>query len=298
MTTNTGPLVSVVIPSYNHGRYLGRALQSVLDQTYNHWEAFVIDNHSTDDTDEILNRFVDPRITVLKIFNNGVIAASRNMGIRAAKGDWVAFLDSDDWWTSDKLQACLIYLNDKVDFLYHDLVVATEHPSIFKRKKVQSRQVKCPVLMDLLLRGNAISNSSVVVRKSRIMKIGGINECVEMIASEDYNTWLRIAQQTDQFVYVASILGYCFKHSQNISRQDMSIPNSLAVAEFVYLLSERQKHRIEANLRYIKGRFNEIAGDYAESINDLLFVLIYGNFTLRIRAFVLIFKVMFKKFVV
>jgi glycosyltransferase involved in cell wall biosynthesis len=96
MNDNASPLVSVVIPTYNHARYLGRALQSVLDQTYKNWEAIVIDNHSTDNTAELIASFADQRITYLKIHNNGVIAASRNAGIRAAKGEWLAFLDSDD----------------------------------------------------------------------------------------------------------------------------------------------------------------------------------------------------------
>ena len=70
MNDTATPLVSVVIPTYNHARYLGRALQSVLDQTYVNWEAIVIDNHSTDNSDEVTARFIDPRITYLKIHNN------------------------------------------------------------------------------------------------------------------------------------------------------------------------------------------------------------------------------------
>src|SRR3990172_8575884 len=122
------PLVSVVIPTYNHARFLGRALQSVLDQTYTNWEAIVIDNHSQDNTDEIVDSFRDPRIILLTIYNNGVIAASRNMGIRAAKGEWIAFLDSDDWWTPNKIQVCLEQINDKVDLVYHSLKLVSETP--------------------------------------------------------------------------------------------------------------------------------------------------------------------------
>ena len=67
MDIKTRPLVSVIIPTYNHARYLGRALQSVLDQTYVNWQVIVIDNHSTDNTDELVASFSDPRITYLKI---------------------------------------------------------------------------------------------------------------------------------------------------------------------------------------------------------------------------------------
>ena len=170
---NATPLVSVVIPTYNHARYLGRALQSVLDQTYVNWEAIVIDNHSTDNTDEVMASFADPRFTYLKIHNNGVIAVSRNAGIRAAKGEWIALLDSDDWWTADKLQACFDSINDQVDLVYHDLEIVTDHPRLFRRKIIKSWQAKTPVLMDLLLKGNAITNSSVLVRKSLLEKIRG-----------------------------------------------------------------------------------------------------------------------------
>ena len=218
-------LVSVVIPSYNHARYLGRALQSVLDQTYTNWEEIVIDNHSTDNTDEGMTIFTDPRITYLKIQNNGVIAASRNVGIRAAKGEWIAFLDSDDWWTEDKLQLCFSYINDKVDLVYHDLEIVSDKHKLFSRKIIKSRQVKPPVLIDLLLKGNAIVNSSVVVRRSLLEQIGGINESVEMIAAEDYNTWLRIAQLTAQFVYLPRILGYYLTHNQSISQMALSTAN-------------------------------------------------------------------------
>jgi glycosyltransferase involved in cell wall biosynthesis len=75
------PLVSVIIPTYNRARELARALESVRAQTYGNWEALVVDNHSTDDTDQLISGFNDPRIRAFKIHNDGVIAASRNVGI-------------------------------------------------------------------------------------------------------------------------------------------------------------------------------------------------------------------------
>ena len=117
MTENTAPLVSVVIPTYNHARFLDSALQSVLDQTYTHWEAIIIDNHSTDNTDEVMASFTDSRFTYIKIHNNGVIAASRNAGIRAAKGEFIAFLDSDDIWLPRKLEIQLKYFESNKELL-------------------------------------------------------------------------------------------------------------------------------------------------------------------------------------
>ena len=121
MNDTVSPLVSVVIPSYNHGRFLGRALQSVLDQTYTKSEVIVIDNHSTDNTDAVMASFADLRITYIKIHNNGIIAASRNIGLRLAKGEWIAFLDSDDYWSRNKLEQCILNRSNN-DVIYHKLM--------------------------------------------------------------------------------------------------------------------------------------------------------------------------------
>ena len=94
MNSYSSPLVSIIIPTYNNAEFLGKALKSVIDQTYGSWEAIVIDNNSTDQTDEVINKFQDIRIKYYKISNYGIIAKSRNLGINLAKGEWIAFLDS------------------------------------------------------------------------------------------------------------------------------------------------------------------------------------------------------------
>ena len=78
MNTKLTPLVSIIIPTYNHARFISKSLKSVINQTFENWEAIVVDNHSTDDTDKILNQYIDSRIKYLKIYNNGIIAKSRN----------------------------------------------------------------------------------------------------------------------------------------------------------------------------------------------------------------------------
>jgi glycosyltransferase involved in cell wall biosynthesis len=289
------PLVSIVIPTYNHARYLGRALQSVLDQTYINWEVIIIDNHSTDNTDQLVASFSDSRIIYLKIHNNGVIASSRNAGIREAKGEWIAFLDSDDWWTADKLQVLFDCISDKVDLIHHDLKIINDRSRLFSRKNIKSGQVKSPTLINLLLKGNCIGNSSVVVRKRLLQSIGGINESVGLIAAEDYNTWLRIAKLTERFVYLPRRLGYYFIHNQSMSQKDMSIPARHAVAEFIPMLSASQTLKLEANFRYTTGRFNCLAGNYEEAKEGLLFVMSHGFLALRIKAAISLVILMCKK---
>ena len=288
MIDKTNTLVSIVIPTYNHGLYLKRALESIVDQTYVNWEVIVVDNHSTDHTDEVVANFKNKRIKYLKVNNNGVIAISRNAGIKVAKGEWIAFLDSDDWWTRDKLEICINNIDDKVDFIYHDLEIKSIKLRIFGRKKIKSRKLKKPVLIDLLVEGNAISNSSVIVRKKFLDEINGIDESKELVAAEDYNTWLRIAKLTDQFVYLPKRLGYYLIHDQSVSKKDMSIPARYAVNEFSGLLTYNQKIKQEAFLKYISGRFNYLNLNYKKSKKDLFFTLRNGSIPLRIRSLFMI----------
>lgn len=283
------PLVSVIIPTYNHGRYLGRAIQSVLDQTYTNWEMIIIDNHSADNTDEVVKGFSNPLIKYLKIHNNGIIAASRNAGIRAAKGAWIAFLDSDDWWTSDKLTACMNWNDDNVDLIYHDLKIMSEKPSLFGNKKIKSWQVKKPVLTDLLVRGNAIATSSVLVRASIIKSLSGMSECPKLIAAEDYNTWLRIAKKSNKFKYLPEELGYYQMSSNGASAQkDMSIPTSYAAVEFLESVNLSQRNSFNGYLLYTRGRYNYRIAQYDKADKDFGNVIKKGPRKLVIKAFFMI----------
>jgi glycosyltransferase involved in cell wall biosynthesis len=293
MNEIVSPLVSIVIPSYNHGHYLGRALQSVLDQTYANWEAIVIDNHSTDNTDEVMATFSDSRISYLKIHNNGVIAASRNLGIMAAKGRWIAFLDSDDWWTIDKLQTCFDHINDDVDFLYHDLEVVTEKPRFFRRKVIKSWQVKSPVLIDLLTNGNAIATSSVVVRAELLQQLNGMCEESGMVAAEDYNTWLRIAKLTNAFRYIPKRLGLYQVHKDGISRKNMSVPTSQALIRFVGDLNLHQSIMVDINLKYANLRYSFLKGDYLEAKKDLNFCILKGPLEIKCKCLYMMLMIIF-----
>ena len=289
MTSNIYPLISVVIPTYNHDRYITRALQSVLDQTYTNWEVIVVDNHSTDNTDIVLSHFSDPRFTVLKIQNNGVIAASRNKGIWAAKGEWIAFLDSDDWWVADKLQLCLEEIHEEVDVVYHKLEIVSDKPRLFGRRSISSWQIKAPALIDLLVRGNAIATSSAIVRKKMLERLNGMDESPEMSAAEDYNTWLRIAQLTNGFKYVSKPLGSYLLHNQGVSRKDMSVSAQHATQNFIHFLSAKQKNKFDAHLRYTKGRFEWMAGNTVAAKHNLLFSLRYGGLSLKLKSAFMLF---------
>ena len=109
------PLVSVVIPAYNCERYLGRAIRSVLAQTYPRIECIVVDDGSTDGTAEVIDRFGSAVRAIRQ--ENGGAAAARNAGIRTATGRYIAFLDADDYWLRNKLELQIHILEKNPDLV-------------------------------------------------------------------------------------------------------------------------------------------------------------------------------------
>ena len=105
-------LVSIIVPSYNCAKYLPDTIGSVLAQTYENWELLIVDDCSTDNTEEVVKSFGDDRIRYLKNEQNSGAALSRNYALREAKGRWIAFLDSDDMWMPEKLEHQIAFMEE------------------------------------------------------------------------------------------------------------------------------------------------------------------------------------------
>lgn len=222
MSKTITPRVSVVIPTYNHAHFLGRALQSVVDQTYTKWEAIVVDNHSTDNTAAVLHDFSEPRIISLKIHNNGVIAASRNMGIRAAKGEWIAFLDSDDHWYPDKLEMVCKRIKEEpaVDVWSTDELLVDETTG--ERRLLRYGPCTSGFYEGLLVRGNCMSPSATLVRRDFLFQKDILfREEKDFVTVEDYDFWMQLAQKGAKFRFIHSVQGEYLVHRTNNSGQDL-----------------------------------------------------------------------------
>ena len=280
--------VSIVIPSYNHGRFIGRALQSLLAQTHAHWDAIIVDNHSTDDTEAVVARFADPRIRIERIHNHGIIAASRNHGIRAATGAWIALLDSDDWWTPEKLRTCL-EAGATADFVYHGMKIVRDDGAAPARATIRSRNLVPPVWADLMVAGNPVANSSVIVRRSVLDAVGPLSEQRAMIAAEDLNLWLRIARRRNRFVYIPALLGTYLEHGTGMSQKDMSLVHAAATAEFVSELTPAQLRRRDAYIAYIRGRHQFQRGEFRDASEALRVAMRDGSPELRVKAGYMLF---------
>lgn len=120
-------LVSVIMPSWNTGKFIAESIESVINQTYTNWELIIVDDCSTDNTDEIVAGFADERIRYLKNEKNSGAALTRNRAIREARGEWIAFLDSDDLWMPEKLEHQIQFMQEHhAVFSYHEYIKIDE----------------------------------------------------------------------------------------------------------------------------------------------------------------------------
>ena len=179
------------------------------------------------------------KIHLFKIHNNGIIAASRNLGISHSKGEWIALLDSDDWWSENKLEECLLTIKQfQADLIYHDLYIVKDKKDKSHYNRTRGEDISNKPWESLLNYGNSIPNSSVVVRKSCIEVIGGISEERTCISWEDYDTWLRLAKNGFLFKKMNGVLGYYWKGGGNFSNHNQNLKNIHAFIK-KYILPEK-----------------------------------------------------------
>ncbi len=263
-------LVSIIMPSYNCASFLAQAIESVLSQSYPHWELLIVDNNSTDNTQEVVTGYDDSRISFFATENNGIIAASRNLGIKHSRGEWLAFLDADDYWESTKIESCLQMGRQGYDVIYHPMVILRSKHDYFSRKLTKSWQVSTPVFRDLLVRGNPIINSSVFVSKKVIQKAGFISEDKDLVTAEDYNTWLALSQITEKFYCIKTCLGTYRIHNSNMSESvDRTIPLENVLNKYLQRVPVSDRRKAKALLAYIKGKANYKNNEFTLTIKYL-----------------------------
>ncbi|EMJ96572.1 glycosyltransferase [Leptospira alstonii] len=213
------PLISVVVPTYNHAHFLKLSLASVVNQTYSNWEAIVIDNHSIDNTDAVVSSFSDSRIRLTKIRNKGVIATSRNKGIQEAKGEWISFLDSDDLWSLNKLERVVSEIQKSKNQV--DVVCHNEDMVQFETKErilLTYGPYEENFYRKMLFYGNRLSTSATTVRKNFLLdKNLSFSEIPEFVTVEDYDLWLKLANAKAKFLFLSEVLGEYTIHGSNQS---------------------------------------------------------------------------------
>lgn len=193
--------ITVIIPTYNRGQLLKKAIQSVLRQSYEDFELIVVDDGSTDNTYEIVRSCSGEKINYIYQENRGA-AAARNTGIRAATGEFLAFLDSDDCFAPDKLALQLEAMKDKRQFLVsHTDEIWFRRGKLLNQKK---RHARCQGdLFGRCLKLCAVGMSTVMAKRGLFERFGLFDDVLP--CCEDYDMWLRVSAQVP-FLLVAEPL--------------------------------------------------------------------------------------------
>ena len=230
LSTMINPFVSVIIPTYNRGRYICNAIDSALAQTYGNIEVIIVDDGSTDDTRDILSRYGSRIGYVFQ--NNAGPSTARNNGIRRSRGDLIAFLDSDDIWLPEKLgrQVQLIVSSHDIGLVncgYYTIDASGKiiaGPIIMKNYESKKLFLKEFMVRNILCAG--VSGS--LIRRECFDKLGFFNE--DLWIGEDWDMWLRIAKHYDM-KFAEEPLVKCRAHGNNLHRNTTRIMDEKKIVE-------------------------------------------------------------------
>ncbi len=225
-------LVSVIMPMYNSAEYVGKSIESVMGQTYANWELLVVDDGSTDNSCDIVRAYMlrDDRIQLLKNDHPvGMPFAPRNYGIQRAKGDFIAFLDSDDIWLREKLsQQIPLFFKDNMT-----AVVFSDYEKVNEQGQRAARLITAPRKTSYrqMLYGNVIGNLTGVFDVRKV----GKNYFTD-VHHEDYAFWLSVLKS-----------GYIARNTQTVTalyrvRKDSVTSNKLAIVTWQWNIYRNVEH--------------------------------------------------------
>ncbi|MFC1992467.1 glycosyltransferase family 2 protein [Chloroflexota bacterium] len=300
-------LVSIITPTYQHDRFIGECIESVLAQTYPHWEQLIIDDGSNDNTAEIVSRYKDERIKYVKQKNAGIwkLGKTYNKALSMSQGDLIAVLEGDDFWPPDKLEKQVpvfkrpdimlcwgraAYVNSSSD------IICVSHKNLDWFKKATREKV----LLKLLLR-NFIPSSTVICRKDALLSVGGFCQ-PEYATYVDHTTWLQIGLIGDIFA-VDEIVGYWRRYRNQVTmryiaeiaeahtRYATAFFNKLPLAMKILLditADELLKQcQYITGLSYLElGKVRLSEGQWSESRKYFIHSLGKGNFSVKIVAMI------------
>jgi glycosyltransferase involved in cell wall biosynthesis len=224
--------VSVIVLTYNRAHMVTETIDSVLNQTFKDFELIVVDNESTDNTEEVIKSFTDERIRYFKHQNNGLIGVNRNYGVNKARGEYITFCDDDDLWMPEKLerQVKLLDLNKELGLVYSDSYIMDENGNLGRDTLLSSLRPLRGNVFDKLFQSNFIPMPTVMIRREVLSKVGGFDP--KYIIALDYDLWLRIAEHYPIDFTEEPLAKYRI-HGGSVSRnQELAINEDFQLIEY------------------------------------------------------------------
>jgi glycosyltransferase involved in cell wall biosynthesis len=206
---------SVIIPTYNNLIFLKKAIKSLENQTFKDFETILVDDGSNDGTKKFFLNNYNKNLINLKFFciaRSGGPAKPRNVGIVKSKGKWLCFLDSDDFWSYNKLEVVKNYIDKKKYDLFY-------HKEFCNNKIINDKVYNSDIYNKLIFKGNICSTSATIVNKKFILKNKILfREDCRYISVEDYDFWLMIALKGGTFKHINKVLGHYRIHKNNLTK--------------------------------------------------------------------------------
>lgn len=203
-------LVSIIMPSYNTGRFIRETIESVLAQSYSTWELIIVDDCSNDNTDDVVNQYLtDERIRYIKNDTNSGAAMSRNRALREAKGKWIAFLDSDDLWEPDKLQKQISFMRDNdYHFSYTNYIEIDEESNANRKRVTGPKRISKHGMYNYCWMGclTVMYDADTV----------GLIQIADIKKNNDYAMWLKVCKKANCYLLNETLARYR-KRSGSIS---------------------------------------------------------------------------------
>lgn len=233
------PSISLIMPTKNRAHLLPETLESILAQTYTDWELIIVDDHGTDNTEELIQKLNDPRIRYYKLPSGGGPGRGRAYGIEQARSDFLAFCDSDDLNKPHRIELEIAKLQEGVEVVYSDIEVIN---TLSNERWVRPSQ---DFSQELLRNINFIPTPTVAMRKDVYVRSGGFDE--NLMTSEDYDLWQKLSRINARFLYINQPLILMRIHSENTTKSV-------------------QKEQRKTNLRLVRQRYNLPVPSYDETM--------------------------------
>ncbi|QIY84248.1 glycosyltransferase [Chryseobacterium sp. NEB161] len=226
-------LISIIVPCYNQEQYLDDCLQSVIEQTYEHWECIIINDGSTDNTSDVAKAWLDKDQRFIYIENkNKGVAVSRNIGIQKAKGDWIQFLDGDDIILASKLEESMAY-SKEYNFIYTDFKVLIDNKILPPFCDLSKRKLNVNNLILYWDNGLNIPIHTPVLKKDLLVNIS-FNDNFKL--HEDWLFWLQLfkTERVSPFFINKPLVLYRSHHQSSSQNQDLFFSSQKDVYYYAY----------------------------------------------------------------
>lgn len=264
------PKISVVMPAYNAEKYIGEAIESILNQTFKDFEFIIINDGSVDHTKEIIQKYNDSRIVLLENDKNRGIVLSLNKGLDAATGEYIARMDADDIALMNRLERQAEYLDEHKDIGVLGTGICIFGEKIKEQKRVfttNSEQLKAELIFN-----PCIAHPTVMIRKSVLQKYN-LKYNTEFAGAEDYYLWWNIAKVSKIATLPDILLDYRIHESQITKKKDIQYYNmmdnlmEIRFKDIGYIGTKEEK---EMFMKYCLGEYQSYSEDGLKIFVDCL----------------------------